>query len=189
MRYAGITKGLFAAVAVAGIGLALRAVMPSCEADAADAANEPGESSAAAAASTAPAEPAGRYDFSDSTSWNLTVSAWEHLAAKDFDGAFAFAGKCIELYGAKAAEMARTMRKFATAGHEDEFALVNDVATAHYVRGEAYMKQGKREDALREFNLIIAEYPYAQCWDPKGWFWKVAEVSRKNIEKIGKQDL
>ena len=48
------------------------------------------------------------------------------------------------------------------------------------------MKQGKYDDALREFNYVIATYPYAQCWDPKGWFWKVTEVSKKNIEKIGK---
>ena len=78
------------------------------------------------------------------------------------------------------------MRRFATAGHEDEFALVNDVATARYVMGEALMKQEKYGDAVKQFETVISDYPYAQCWDPKGWFWKVAEVSKKNIEKIMK---
>jgi len=126
------------------------------------------------------------YDFTDSSHWNLTVSAWEHLAAKDFEGVYAYGRKCLELYEAPAKEKAKQMTTFAQFGHEDDYDLVNDVATAHYVMGEAYMKQDKFDEALQEFNLIIAEYPYAQCWDPKGWFWKVADISKKNIEKIGK---
>jgi tetratricopeptide (TPR) repeat protein len=132
------------------------------------------------------APPAGKYDFSDSSHWNLTVSAWESLAQKDFEGVSAYANKCLELYEPKAKEMAAGMKSFSRSGHEDDFALVNDVATSHYIMGEAYMKLGRTEDALKEFSYIIAAYPYAQCWDPKGWFWKVAEVSQKNIDKIGK---
>jgi tetratricopeptide (TPR) repeat protein len=136
----------------------------------------------------APAAPkeASKYDFSDSSHWNLTVSAWEHMAQKDFEGTFAYAQKCLELFEVKAKEAARKMHTFVGFGHEDDFAVVNDVATSHYIMGEAYMKLGNTDKALEEFNLIIQEYPYAQCWDPKGWFWKVAEVSKKNIEKIEK---
>lgn len=126
------------------------------------------------------------YDFSDSSSWNLTVSAWENLAAKDYQAVFAYARKCLELYEAKAQEMAKSMTRFAPPGREDEHATVNDVATAHYIMGEAYMKQARYDEAVREFDLVITRYPFAQCWDPKGWFWKVSEVSRKNLDKIGK---
>lgn len=131
---------------------------------------------------------ASKYDFSDSSHWNLTVSAWEHLAAKDYEGVFAYAEKCLELYEARAKEMAKAMHTFVGFGHEDEYSLVNDVATSHYIMGEAYMRMGDPANALKEFNLVIQEYPYAQCWDPKGWFWKVAEVSKKNIEKMEKQN-
>jgi hypothetical protein len=81
--------------------------------------------------------------------------------------------------------MAAGMKSFGRPGHEDDFALVNDVATSHYIMGEAAMRLGMADEALKEFEYVIANYPYAQCWDPKGWFWKVAEVSKKNIEKIG----
>ncbi len=127
-----------------------------------------------------------KYDFSDSSHWNLTISAWEHLAEKDFDGVSAYALKCIELYEEKALLMARGMTTFLRFGHEDDCALVNDVATAHYIIGEALMKQGKNDEAIKEFNYTIENYPYAQCWDPKGWFWKVAQISKKNIDKISK---
>jgi tetratricopeptide (TPR) repeat protein len=127
-----------------------------------------------------------KYDFSDSSHWNLTVSAWEHLAQKDYEGTFAYAEKCLELYEKQAKDMVKSMRTFVGFGHEDDFAVVNDVATSHYIMGEAYMRMGDPANALKEFNVVIKEYPYAQCWDPKGWFWKVAEVSKKNIEKINK---
>lgn len=142
----------------------------------------------ASAGESAGAMTADRYDFSDSSNWNLTVSAWEHLAQKDFDGVFAYAKKCLELYEEKAKVLAGDMRSFSRPGHEDDFAVVNDVATSHYIMGEAYMKLGKNDEALKEFNYVIENYPYAQCWDPKGWFWKVAEVSRKNIEKVSKAE-
>jgi len=130
--------------------------------------------------------PEGNYDFSDLSHWNLTVSGWENLAEKDYKAVFAYTKKCLELYEEKAREMAKEMKRFVTMGHEDDYALCNDVATSHFIMGEAYMRQEKYDKALTEFNLIINEYPYAQCWDPKGWFWKVAEISRKNIEKIKK---
>lgn len=126
------------------------------------------------------------YDFTDSSSWNLTVSAWEHLAAKDYAGAVAYAQKCLALYEAQAIETARSMTRFASPGREDEYTIVNDVATAHYIMGEAYMKEARYDEAVKEFDLIIARYPFSQCWDPKGWFWKIAEVSRKNLDKIEK---
>jgi len=140
------------------------------------------------AATPAAGAPAGKYDFSDSSNWNLTVSAWECLAQKDFEGVFAYAYKCLELYEAKAKELAPRMKTFSRSGHEDDFAVVNDVATSRYIMGEAYMKLDRTSDAVKEFEYIIANYPYAQCWDPKGWFWKVAEVSKKNVDKIGKAE-
>lgn len=159
--------------------------------NAADVAKEaPAEDAARPAPSSEPAQPATpfpKYDFSDSSHWNLTVCAWESLAQKDYDGVFAYANKCLEIHEPKAKEMAVGMRSFSRPGHEDDFALVNDVATSHYIMGEAYMKLGKTPEAIKEFKYVIAEYPYAQCWDPKGWFWKIAEVSQKNIDKIEKK--
>ena len=127
-----------------------------------------------------------KYDFSDLSNWNLTVSAWEQLAEKNYEGVFVYANKCLELYEEEAKKQAKEMRRFAGLGHEDDHAVVNDVATCHYIMGEAYMREGKFDEAIKEFNIPIKEYPFAQCWDPKGWFWKVKEVSEKNLQKIEK---
>lgn len=127
-----------------------------------------------------------KYDFSDLSNWNLTVSAWECLAAKDYEGVFVYTKRCLEIYESDARRISKAMRAFPGAGREDDYAIVNDVATCHYIIGEAYMRQAKAEEAKSKFKLVIDEYPYALCWDPKGWFWRVADVSKKNIEKIDK---
>ena len=34
------------------------------------------------------------------------------------------------------------------------------------------------------FKLIIDKYPYAQAWDQRGWFWRIAEASQQSIQKL-----
>jgi TolA-binding protein len=195
--YGRIIKITIACLLLVGLGISFKPILNrgtlSCNAeDAKKEAAAPSEPPAASpqtqATLAAPmaAPTSSRYDFSDSSHWNLTVSAWESLAQKDFEGVTAYANKCLELYEPKAKEMAVGMKSFSRPGHEDDFALVNDVATSHYIMGEAYMKLGRTGDAAKEFAYVIETYPYAQCWDPKGWFWKVSEVSGKNIDKINK---
>ncbi|GAH58051.1 unnamed protein product, partial [marine sediment metagenome] len=36
------------------------------------------------------------------------------------------------------------------------------------------------------FKTIINQYWFSQYWDPKGWYWKPAEIGRINLEKIDK---
>jgi len=46
------------------------------------------------------------------------------------------------------------------------------------------MRQQKTEEAKKAFQFIIDKYPYAQAWDQFGWFWQIAEASRKSIKKM-----
>ena len=51
---------------------------------------------------------------------------------------------------------------------------LNDVATAHYLKGRAHLEKGDIEEAQKEFQIVQKEYYYGQCWDPNGWWWKPA---------------
>jgi beta-glucuronidase len=46
------------------------------------------------------------------------------------------------------------------------------------------MNSGNSEEAVRQFEHIIKEYPWAQAWDPRGWFWSVAEKSQASIDVL-----
>ena len=46
------------------------------------------------------------------------------------------------------------------------------------------MAQEKWDEASESFNAVINKYRFSQYWDPKGWYWKPAEISKINLEKI-----
>ena len=43
---------------------------------------------------------------------------------------------------------------------------MSDVATALFIKAETLMHQGKNDEATKEFKDIIAQYPWAQSFDP-----------------------
>ena len=50
--------------------------------------------------------------------------------------------------------------------------------------GKAYSQQKNWKEAKSAYKKVIEEFSYAQAWDKKGWFWKVAVAARKDLGKI-----
>lgn len=124
------------------------------------------------------------YDFGDYTSETLTVKAWKALDAKDYQGVKIYTSKCIDLYEKDAKEQQAGLTDYAPKEKAFNYWALNDVATCYFIRGEALTAQGKTDEARAAFEKIVNELSFAQCWDPKGWFWKVAVGSRGRINKI-----
>ena len=137
----------------------------------------------AAMAKPASQEPA--YDFGDFTSQTLTTKAWEALKQADHTTAEAYATKCIELYEPKALEQSAGLTDFATKDEAFSYWALNDVATCYFIVGQVRMAQGRVEEGRAAFNKIIEHFPFAQCWDPRGWFWKVAEGASDKLATLG----
>ena len=49
---------------------------------------------------------------------------------------------------------------------------------------KAYEQLKKPELALESYRKLVNELPYAQCWDPGGWFWKPAKAAQKRITAL-----
>jgi tetratricopeptide (TPR) repeat protein len=113
-------------------------------------------------------------DFGDYTSQTLTAKAWESLDAKKFRHVELFADKCIELYGEEARKMQATMSGYAPKGQEFNYWALNDVATCLFIKARALQEQKQKEEARVLLHDILESYSYAQCWDPRGWFWKLS---------------
>jgi hypothetical protein len=126
-------------------------------------------------------------DFGDYTSSYLTGQAWKALEANDVDSVNAYVNKVLELYGAKAKEMQDSMTEYAWESKDKIFSYwaLNDVGTALFVKGEALKKAGKNKEAKEAYKQLVDDYFYAQCWDPKGWFWKPAEAAQEALAEIG----
>lgn len=119
------------------------------------------------------------------SSGDLINKAWEAHGRNDVDAAFRYTEDCIKLYKADADKQNVSLK--ATPKAKNEIAAVqimNDVATAYFIEAESYMRQNKPKEAQEIFQLIIDKYPYAQAWDQRGWFWRIAAVSGQSIQKI-----
>lgn len=126
-----------------------------------------------------------QYDFGDFTSETLTTKAWLALEAKDYAAVDAFTTKCITLYEYKAVEQAASLSDFAPKEKAFNYWALNDVATSYFIRGKALLEQGKIPEAQEALRAVIEKFPYAQAWDPKGWFWKVAAAAKDKLDTIG----
>ena len=124
------------------------------------------------------------YDFGDYTSQTLTTKAWEVLGKGDHKGVELYAKKCLELYEADAKKQQASLTDVAPKEKAFDYWALNDVATCYFIYGQSLMAQKRYREAKAAFDRVVNDFSFAQCWDPKGWFWKVAMAARGQLNKI-----
>ena len=133
------------------------------------------------------AAPAWALDFGDHSSATITGKAWEALNAQRYDEAIGYAKKCVELYEKQAGEMQRGLTEpVPGADREAVFKLwaLHDVGTCLFIVGQALEKQQKGKEALAAYRQLVEKVPFAQAWDPQGWFWKPADGAKARIKAL-----
>ena len=124
-------------------------------------------------------------DFGDYTSQTLTAKAWKAYSARRYEAMELYIRKCVELFGEDAKTMQSSLRDYPAKGQESDYWALNDVATCLYIRGKALQKQGHNKDAALVYREILDNYSFGQCYDPNGWYWKVAEEAKRNLQFCG----
>jgi len=120
------------------------------------------------------------------SSSELTNKAWDKT---DRQAAFNSAQQCIDLYAQEAAAQQASLKAFPKS--KDEILgvqVLNDVGTAHFIQGELYRDEGKNEEAIKAFKIVLYQYCFAQAWDPRGWYWKVAKAAKESIVKLNPKE-
>ena len=121
----------------------------------------------------------------NSTSAELIDKAWAAHGKRDVEETFRITGQCIDLYATEAARQQASIKVMPkTVDEIKSVGALNDVAVALFIQGEAYLRQGKLEEARQAFQAVIDKYGYAQSWDQRGWYWSVAEVSKQSLQKM-----
>lgn len=126
-------------------------------------------------------------DFGDYRSETLTTKAWDAYGSRNFDDALAYIGKTVELYEDEAKKMQAALKEFPRRESKEDTAkrwALNDVGTSLFIKGEILLKQGNKKAAKEAFDMLVKELPFAQCWDPKGWFWKPADAAKKRLAEL-----
>ena len=118
-------------------------------------------------------------------SGDLIVKAWGVHGKRDIENTFKYTQELIDLYKDEADKQQASLKALPKGADEiNAVDTLNNVATAYFIQAESYMRQDKKEEAKKLFQLIIDKYPYAQAWDPRGWYWQIAEASRQSIKKM-----
>ncbi len=114
----------------------------------------------------------------------------EASSKNDLNKVIELADQCVSLYEKEAKIQQAQLKDFPISGEEGKYQELNDVAACFFTKGEALMNNGKTEEAIAVFQKIIEEYKWAQSWDPRGWFWSVAEKSQDSINVLsGKEEV
>ena len=109
------------------------------------------------------------------------------MGSANLDDALAYTGKCIELYEAEAKKMQAELKELPADEPKEETSkrwALNDVGTCLFIKGEVLLKKGDKKAAKEAFDKVVKEFPFAQCWDPKGWFWKPADAAKKKSVEL-----
>ena len=132
-------------------------------------------------------------NFGNYKSEDLTAKAWNAWKLKKYEKVDIYTDKCITLFEKQAIEMQTDMTALVDPGKNLEnkhnvfkkWAL-NDVATCYFIKGMVLKQQNRWKEAKKIFEYVAEQFKYAQCWDPKGWFWKPAEGSEDRIIEMEK---
>ena len=122
----------------------------------------------------------------------LTEAAWRANLKRKPEEILKQTEKCIKLFEKEALKMQKTLKAPISTGGDQglnreavqaQWAL-NEVGTCYFLQGKAYEQLKKPELALESYRKLVNELPYAQCWDPGGWFWKPAKAAQKRITAL-----
>jgi len=129
------------------------------------------------------------YAQENPSSGELIVKAWEVHGKKDVEATFQYTQQLIDLYKDEAGKQQASLKMLPKSKNEiGAVQILNDVGTAHFIQGESYRNQNKKEEAIKAFKVVVDKYYYAQGWDPRGWFWSVSRASRESIIKLNPKE-
>ncbi|MEZ5359149.1 MAG: hypothetical protein R3F48_10000 [Candidatus Zixiibacteriota bacterium] len=128
-------------------------------------------------------------------------NAWEKYGAKAYEKSIEFADKCIDEFGRAALRTQKQLDslnipmppvgKVSAAERDAIFnrGLLNDVATAYYIKGRSAEALYHKGDSTTQHYKALAEDAYAgacelsygRTWDPKGWFWSPCQAANDRL--------
>ncbi|MEX1110369.1 MAG: tetratricopeptide repeat protein [Chthoniobacterales bacterium] len=132
----------------------------------------------------APAPSAGPSPAAAESSVALVSEAWAAFERKDYPAARAAIARCQSLYGAQAAEMQGKLTALPDKENAHGQWALNDVGTCTFVLGRVAEAEGKKDEAMAAYRMVVDQYSFSQCWDQQGWFWQPAVASQERIAAI-----
>ncbi len=121
------------------------------------------------------------------SSKDLVRMSWEASGKSEVEKTLELTNQCIKAFHEQARAQGAALSAFPVRGKENDYQQLNNVATCLFIQAEVLMNNGKADEAKVIFQKIIDEYKWSQAWDPRGWFWSVAEKSQNSLDMLSGQ--
>jgi len=115
---------------------------------------------------------------------SLIQVAWDYYNRKDYKTALLFAERSIAIYDAEAREIQAALKKPFPQEKTHQYWMLNDVATAKFIKGRILWLRGDRDEAKAVLNDIVNNYGYAMAYDLHGWFWSVPNAAKDMLKAM-----
>ena len=115
-------------------------------------------------------------------SQELVSQAWALSAQGKLEELMAMVKQADDLYGAEAKILQKSLTGFPERTDTATYQVLNDYGTILFIEAEALMNNGRTEEAISKFQNIIENYSWSQAWEPRGWYWSVAEKAQASID-------
>lgn len=108
--------------------------------------------------------------------------------SNEFKKVYAYVEEAFELWGDEAKKQQAALASFPTTDQIEQYEILNNVAQCQFIKGEALKKEGRIDEAIEAFGVIVADFSYSQAFDPRGWYYKLAATSAEAIERMEGRD-
>lgn len=114
----------------------------------------------------------------------LVASARKAKDEGDFNRVYGYVAQAIERFSGAARAEQKGLKEFPPPEQMNNFEDLNNVAQCQFIKAEALKKEGKKDEAIAAFKVVVADYSFAQAWDPRGWYYKLAETAQEAIDRM-----
>lgn len=106
----------------------------------------------------------------------------------EFEEVYMHVEAALEQWGDRARSQQSSLKDFPSTGQIKDYIILNNVAQCQFIKAEALKKQGRIEEAIAAFGLIISDFSFSQAWDPRGWYYKLADTAQEAIDRMKGRD-
>ncbi|HQP91241.1 MAG TPA: hypothetical protein PLU24_01035, partial [Candidatus Omnitrophota bacterium] len=119
----------------------------------------------------------------------LVVLARNAKDKGDYKAVYDYVDQAMMRFKEKALAEQKSLKDFPSSDRIADFEALNYLAQCQFIKAEALKNEGKKDQAIAAFKVIIADFSYAQAWDPRGWFYKLAKTAQEGIDRLEGRDV
>lgn len=123
--------------------------------------------------------------FMHKSSHDLVSKSWKALNKKNIKDMKDIWEAATAMYGKAAKKQQSKLKALPNENDASKYSTLNDLGLITFILGQTYHKKGEKELAKDTYEIVLANYSYAQAYERKGpWWWSISKGVKKKLAKL-----